>query len=560
APTATAATQPDLTTTSYAPSPAGKTGGTVVVSEWQFPDTLVGTYYAQNFTSVEAAAAFHLGLLDLTHDLKYRPALASNVPTVGNGDVILEGGGMAVTWRLKEGMKWSDGQAIDCDDLIATWKWNMDPGQTGLVYGTTGWEDITAIDGAGTTTCVMRFSKLYSGYLALVTAVFPEHYITTIPVVDAPNKLYPMSDPTSGVYSGPYIPTEVRTDAQITLVPNPNWETIGGHAPYLDGVIWKYYGDAAAMVAGYRAGETDVTVNLNDADLPSLSDLPQEQVSTRASLQYELHAYNNKRIAEKFGEDYKTIIKALQKATDRDAIAAGLLAGTVKPTNNFVSPLTWYYQQLDVPTAADPAGAMAMLEAAGWVAGADGVRVKNGVRLELDYCTTTRQVRVDTLALVASQLKAVGVLANVSPVPALPDLFGGWNEVAADTKCNLIRGNFDVGEFAYISPLNPLGAFNVYHTTGIPDPEPHQGQNVTRISLPELDAAYEAVRDNVDFAIVRDAMATVQEIYGGDANTFELPLYNRTDVNLVSPKVRNHTGNPSNASAFWNIGDWWLGE
>ena len=55
-------------------------------------------------------------------------------------------------------------------------------------------------------------------------------------------------------------------------------------------------------------------------------------------------------------------------------------------------------------------------------------------------------------------------------------------------------------------------------------------------------------------------MASVQEIYGSDDNTYELPLYNRTDVNLVSPKVENFTGNPSNASAMWNIGDWWLSE
>ena len=183
--------------------------------------------------------------------LKYRPALASNVPTVANGEVVLtSAGGMDVTWQLKPGMKWSDGEAIDCDDVVATWQWIMDPDQTGLVGGTTGWEDITGIDGAGTTTCVIHFSKLYSGYLALIAHVMPQHYITTIPVADAVTSLYPMADPTSGVYSGPYIPTEVLTDAQITLVPNPNWETIGGHAPYLDQVIWKYYGDAAAMVAG----------------------------------------------------------------------------------------------------------------------------------------------------------------------------------------------------------------------------------------------------------------------------------------------------------------------
>jgi ABC-type transport system substrate-binding protein len=148
----------------------------------------------------------------------------------------------------------------------------------------------------------------------------------------------------------------------------------------------------------------------------------------------------------------------------------------------------------------------------------------------------------------------------VQAVPALPDLFGGWNDVPADTTCNLIHGNYDVGEHAYISPLDPLGGYNVYHSSGIPDNPPHNGQNETRISLPSLDEAYDEVRSNVDFAKVRDAMWTVQDVYGSEDNTYELPLYSRKDVNLVSPKIQNYTGNPSTASSMWNIGDWWLSE
>ena len=100
----------------------------------------------------------------------------------------------------------------------------------------------------------------------------------------------------------------------------------------------------------------------------------------------------------------------------------------------------------------------------------------------------------------------------------------------------------------YTSPLDPLGGYNVYHSSGIPDNPPHNGQNETRIALPALDEAYDTVRNSADFAKVRDAMGTVQEIYGSDQNTFELPLFLRKDVWLVSPKIHNFTGNPSTAS------------
>ena len=174
------------------------------------------------------------------------------------------------------------------------------------------------------------------------------------------------------------------------------------------------------------------------------------------------------------------------------------------------------------------------------------------------YCTTTRQVRQDTLKLIAAQLKAIGIKADVNAKPS-SDVFGGWNDTSASTACNLQHGTFDVAEFAYVSPLDPLGGYLVYTTVGIPDNPPHDGQNVTRISLPVLDSAYLSVLTNVDFSKVRDAMFTVQDIYGSDQNTYELPLYYRKDVWLVNPKLHNFTGNPTTSAAEWNIGDWWVG-
>jgi peptide/nickel transport system substrate-binding protein len=564
-PSASAANgEPDITTTKYAPEAAGKTGGTLVLAEWQFPDA-INPYYFQAFTDSESFGAMSFdGLVTLTDDLKYYPDLASNIPTVGNGDVTVNGTAMDVLWHLKKNMQWSDGTPITCDDLIATWKWIMDKDNTGLAAGTTGWEDITDITGAGGTDCTMKFGKLYSGYLSLVAPLLPAKYITSVAVKDANKSLYQLKDPTKGVYSGPYIPTLVKTDDRIEFAPNPKFQTIGlgdqakAHAPYLDQVIFKYYGEAAAMIAGYKAGDFDIGMDLNDADIPTLSDIPDQEKVIHDSLTYELHAFNNKNFQAKFGDDWKTVIKAVRMATDTSAIASGPLSGNVQPSNNFVSPLAWYYKDEGAPPAADPQGAKKLLTDAGFAPGSDGILAKNGKKIELDYCTTTRQVRIDTLTLVASQLAAIGIKANPVAKPSLPDVFGGWNDVAPDTKCNLIHGNYDVGEHAYISPLDPLGGYNVYTTQGNPDPAPHNGQNETRVSIPELDAAYNDVKNNVDFAKVAAAMGTVQDIYGNpDTNTYELPLYYRKDVWLVNPKVHNFVGNPSTASGEWNIADWW---
>ena len=558
--TPTAAASPSaaaitLTGSTYKATAAGKTGGSVVLAEWQYPDT-INPYFAQAETDIEVSGSMFDGLLNVTPDLKYVPDLATNIPTVDNGGVKLTGTGMDVTWTLRAGMKWSDGQPINCNDIQATWKWVMDPANTGLAGGTTGWEDITGVDGDTGTNCVIHFGKVYEGYLSLVSPVLPAHYITTISVADAPTKLYPLTDLKSGVYSGAYIPTDARADAQITLVPNANWSTIGGHAPYLDSVIWKYYGTSDAMIQGFKAGEYDLGQDLQNADIPSLTGIDAASQVIHDSLTYELNAFNKAAITTKYGADALTIIKAIKLATDRQAIAKGPLGGNVTITNNFISPLTWYYKDEGGSTTADPTTAASLLAAAGWTKGSDGYLAKAGKTLELQYCTTTKAVRGDTLKLIASQLKVIGIKADVTQTA---DIFAGWNDVAATDPCNLVHGTFDVAEFAYVSPLDPLGGYNVYNSVGIPDAAPHNGQNVTRTSIPALDAAYNDVKSSVDFVKVRTAMFAVQDIYVSDVNNYELPLYNRKDVWLVDSKIHNFTGNPTTSAGEWNIGDWWVG-
>jgi len=549
----------DITHTNYKPTaPTGATGGTVVMAEWQSPSA-INAYYSQAFTDNESFGMAFDSLVTVTNDLGYVPDLASEVPTVANGDVKVNGTTMDVEWKLKPNMKWSDGQDITCADLTGTWKWIMDKDNTGLSNGTTGWEDITGIDATTPTDCVMHFGKIYEGYLSIVAPLLPAHYISTVPVKDATTKLYPLADPSKGVYSGPYIPTTYTTDQEIDFVANPAWAAIGGHAPYLDGVKFKLYGSAEDMVAGFKAGDIDEAMDLNNADLPSLTSFPDTQKIVHDSLTYELLAFNNAALSKKFGDAYKGLIKAMRLGIDREAIAAGPLQGTVSVTNNFVSPLTWYYKDEGGSTKADAAGASAALTAAGFKLGADGVAVApNGAKASLQFCTTTRKVRGDTLKLIASQLKPLGIVVNVTQVPAEPNFFGSYNAVPADQPCNLLRGNYDVGEHAYISPLDPLGGYNVYESAANPDNPPHNGVNETRVSIPALDDAYNAVKNNVDFSLVQKAMFQVEDIYASDQNTFELPLYLRKDVWLVNPKIQNFVGNPTNASAQWNVGDWWL--
>ncbi|MBF6605597.1 MAG: hypothetical protein IVW53_08470 [Chloroflexi bacterium] len=548
-------------------TPAAHTGGVLVMAEWQTVSTF-NPYYAQANADVEAQAPSFDSLLTVGYDLSYIPDMATGIPTVANGGVVLNGAGMDVTWTLKTGMKWSDGQPITCDDLTATWQWVMDKANTGLSAGTTGWDQITGIDGGTGTTCVMHFKSTYSAYLLLYTAVLPKHYITTVAVKDAPKKLYPLIAPKTAVFSGPYIPTDIKPDAQITYAPNPNWQTIGygadtskNHAPYLDKLIFQYFGDSPGMIAAFRNGSIDLAMDLSDSDIDSVKDIPASQQLIQDALFSELNAFNHASFAKKFGADADAIIRSLMEATNVDAIIAGPMGGSVtRSCESIASPLVWFYKKVAC-IQQNPQDAAAKLDALGWaVDPSSGIRTKNGVKLVVDYCTTNRPYRADAITLISSQLKAIGIQANVLVKPAVPDVFGGWNDVPADAKCNLVHGNFDVAMFGYVSSPDPTAGYNVYTTQGIPDAAPHNGQNVTRTSIPALDAAYQIVNTSLDPQKIRDAMGTIQDIYASDQNTFELPLFNHRNLWLVGSRVHNFFGNPSNTTGNWNAGDWWVSQ
>ncbi len=487
-----------LTGSSYRATPPTASGGKIVLAEWQYPTTF-NPYFARLGADFEVTDSMFDGLLKVTPDLRYAPDLALGVPTIDNGGVVLKGGGMDVTFDLKPGMLWSDGQPINCDDVKATWAWNMDPANSSLAGGTAGWEDISGIDGGTGTKCVIHYSRVYEGYLGLVSAVLPAHYITTVPVKDAPGKLYPMNNPGAGVYSGPYIPTATKPRAQVTLAPNPKWETISGHAPWLQSVTWKYYPDTAAMIAGFKTAGYDVGQGLGNADIPALAGIDPSQTVIHDSPAYELLAFNNASIKAKFGTDYPIIIGAIRLATDRQAIASGPLAGHVTVSNNFTLPLTWYHKDLGGSVAADPISASTLLANAGWSKNADGYLSKQTTLLELSYCSDNGQARVDTLKLVAAQLKSIGIKVDVNTRPSA-DVFGSWNTSKPDTQCNLSHGNFDVAEFSYEwPPMDPLLQYRAYRSDEIPDNPPNTGQNVTRVNNPALDKAYDTVRGSVDF-------------------------------------------------------------
>jgi len=560
----------DLTNTTYKPED-GTDGGSIIIGDWQEANQF-NPYYLGQVTEANVASAAWATLVVFTQDYRYAPDLATTVPTIANGGVKAPGDGgdaMTVTWTLRDGLKWSDGQPLTCDDFKYAWEWVLDKDNVGVI--TAGFEDISAFDCPSDTSMIWHFKKIYEGYITLMTAPLPRHFLSKIPIKDQVNgKGFSATEIKDMPVSGAFKFESVTPQQELRLAKNPNYTSFStGKPAHLDNLIWKWYGDADLMIAGFKANEVDFATDLQDSDIPKVQDLG-AQVSAIPALLYEFLRPNwsagpfdaktkvggcsrNSAVADR-GKGCPMADPAMREAVsfaiDKNEINTRLLGGTVQIANTNISPGAWFFAD-QTPATFDPAKAKSILDAAGWVPGADGIRVKDGLKAKIELCTTTRQVRVDTLALIANWLKDVGI-EGVSNAVDAANIFADYNEATVDTPCALATSNFDLAEHAFSSSIDPLGNYFNYHSSQF---EPN-GANDAQIKDSGIDSSLDTVKDSVDFKVIKDAMAEFQKTYV--EKTVEIPLYYRKNVDLFAPKLGNFFANPTQAGPTWNAVDWFV--
>ncbi len=241
------------------------------------------------------------------------------------------------------------------------------------------------------------------------------------------------------------------------------------------------------MIAGFRNNEIDVAFDLQDSDLPKVEDLG-DQVAAIPALLYEFLRPNwspgpfneagdnpntggcsrNPAVQDR-GTGCPTadpaIRQAIAYAIDKNEINTRLLGGNAQVANTNISPSAWFYKD-SAPTSFDPEKAKQILADGGWAdSDGDGIVEKDGLKAKIELCTTTRQVRQDTLALISAWLKNVGIDSVINPVDRRRTSSPTTTRRRNDIPCNLSRSNFDLAEHAFSSSIDPLGNYTSYHSS-----------------------------------------------------------------------------------------------
>jgi peptide/nickel transport system substrate-binding protein len=494
--------------------------GTLSISFSQEPDSLNGLYssmaYAQWIIDLTNAS-----LWDFTDTLEARPVLVEEVPSLENGGISEDF--MTYTITLKEGLMWSDGEPLTSADLAFTYQMIEDPANN-LIQGSAIRDAVESIEVVDDLTLKLTFNapKPFPEDIAGssgLSVILPEHVFG--PVYEADGSIeFADENLNPTVFSGPYILSEWRVGEQMTFTPNPNY-VLG--QPSIENIVIRFFPDTDSQFAALAAGQLDIVPNISEGDIPRVAAISDDiEVVTVfggyiESLWLNMRTDEHPEAGHPALQDVR-VRQAIRYAIDREGLTGELLAGASSPTDSIYSRSPFEDTELGV-TEYNPEEANRLLDEAGWVdSDGDGVRDKDGVKLELRYSTTTAGWRMNIQAVVQQDLAEVGIATILEAFPA-SEFFGTW----ANNGINAV-GNYDISQYANNTALTNPTNVTVYEALNceqIPSEDNQGGQNFTGFCSEEMDAASDVTLTSLDAAERQEAANTIQAIMAE-----EVPLVN----------------------------------
>ncbi|MFN3431104.1 MAG: ABC transporter substrate-binding protein, partial [Candidatus Sericytochromatia bacterium] len=149
-------------------------GDTIVYHQQQEPDAL-NPIISEMVATNDATAPILEGLTAVDNQLNTVPVLAAQVPTVENGLVKTEGKKMIVTYPLRKGVTWHDGQPFTAEDVKFTFEVIMHPKT--LVTTRTGYDKIERVEVVNPHTVRMVYKEVYAPYQDRFSTVLPRHLL-----------------------------------------------------------------------------------------------------------------------------------------------------------------------------------------------------------------------------------------------------------------------------------------------------------------------------------------------------------------------------------------------
>ncbi len=465
--------------------------GDLIVIAWeQEPPTL---YPMTNMAFAVWLENFYARpLWDWDKDLQIYPIRVEEIPTIDNGMVTTnDEGNTVVTYQLREGIVWSDGEPITSADCELWHRLYSDRTTSANIPRGTYPDVVEGFEIVDDRTFTLTYNRPWPDYLVDGNneCTYPAHILNPILEAEGTVDNAPYFTGQGVVGYGPYTFDDWVVGDTMTLNANPNWD---GEAPGFETVIIKQIPDQSQMVSAMETGEIDVAFNYADNLVPEYQAIPGVEVFGDPGVFGDAIWINHSDTTHPALTDIN-VRRAIAYAVDRPAMAEGLVGPSIEIPKSWYSSAFWPEDLAD-PIPYDPDMANQLLDEAGWVdSNESGCRDKDGTELVLRFFTTTRQVRIDYQVLIQEYLTAVGVCTQLFPVPAgvLFDSFS--NRGIVNSR------DFDLALYALsASPLSPNTDPPSFYCSGIATAENPDGQNTTGFCNEEYERLDGLVQTTLD--------------------------------------------------------------
>jgi peptide/nickel transport system substrate-binding protein len=560
---------------------------TLFIGSLHQPTTLVG--FEESTTVVARfldAITFGDRLVHGDDKQNYFPLAAWYVPTFENGGSFFVGTGgdshLVTKYKLRPGIKWSDGEELTSNDAIFAYKFLLDdpytttkgqllklqsvdnPDRYTIVYNWMSANQAKAkLNDPATDKLAYDFLRLYADRNApvvdvayfLVGTVLPEHVLGKLPIDRIQQSAFAL-DP---VGYGPYKVQSWTQGDQLVLTRNENYNLTG--KPLIKTIVSRFQSDVNQNVSQFVNGQLDAIAD--DALIVTPEQCPHIVRAGGVCAAAPGPTWEHLEFSFTYPPfQDRRVRQAIMQAIDRHRINNILFAGAGYTLNGPTPPSVYFSLEnpnfaLEFPDLAakytlprypyDPEAARRLLDAAGWVPGPDGIRAKDGVKLSFENAPT-RNARSQVIhVLVQADLKAVGVdwvTVNAPQEDFLPR--PGPLQLLASGKAKLVHLALSQDAFT---------DFRAFSTDELWTPQAPRA-NVQQYKNSKVTEANRIFNLEAERTKVAEAAAIAQVEIMNDVAV--VPLAQRPNVEIYRTTLQNRKLSNSTVSQWWNIMQWYF--
>lgn len=433
--------------------------------------------------------------------------LAEKVPDPADGDVSADT--LTVTWKIREGAKWSDGTPLTSDDLKFTWEVCGDPANA--CAKTAGLTDIESIDTPDERTAVLHYRQPFFDYKTQFReGILPRNSADVGAPADVGSWKYNQTlNPNLGAFSV----AEFTPGQSVKLVKNKNFYLAGEGKPHLDEINITMRDSTETFRQAIMNGEVDISPWLTQPAPAAVQELVDKgfQVGSGSSPYFNRFQLN---LWDPKDPTRKTPHPILGDPKVREAVIRGTNTDNVifnwnipgvfeaKQNPNRFSMHGAEFNACDIqPVPYDLASAQALLDGAGWTdTNGDGIRDKSGQKLTLRVATYSGFGQEDNVVVWVDELKKLGIEGIADPIDV-----GVFYSSFADGS-PVFTGDFDLLYYDFAKDFGgaQVEASLFYDSAMIPSASNAIGRNMNGVQDAQLDAWIKEAAASLDPAVRAD--------------------------------------------------------